>query len=594
MLAQLARYALDRGLAAEPGFASKAVRWNLAFRPDGSYLGTFGLGDSEAKKNPGHSFPRCPELSQPEIKRGGSGCRHFLVDSADVATLYSDTPDDPKILAKHAYFVGLLRQASAVVPDLAVPAAGLEDPEVLAQIAADLRSQKAKPTDKVTVSLEGRSPAFFVEGDDWHDWWRSFRRGLGRDSGAAAAEPAAGTFRCLVSGELVAPTPTHPKINGLSDVGGLAMGDVLASFKQDSFCSYGLEQAANAAVSEENAAAYRAALNHLLAHQSERLAHVKVVYWFQRAVPREDNPFLLFFAGDPSVTQAAAHQQARQLLRSVQGGELPPNLQNNRYAVLTLSGASGRVMVRDWQEGSFEELVEALNAWFDDLEIVHREGGRSAPVPKFHALLGALVRDKLDEVPAPVETDLWRAVLRPRAPFPRTVMARALARFRADLLAGQPFHHARMALLKAFHVRQGDRHMHPGLNENHPAAAYQCGRLLSLLAAVQYRALGDVGAGVVQRYYAAASATPALVLGRLVRTAQFHLDKLDRGLARFHEARIAGVMSRLEAIPQTLTLDEQSLFALGYYHQIAADRVRTSASAAAAPETAVPQETDHV
>ena len=136
--------------------------------------------------------------------------------------------------------------------------------------------------------------------------------------------------------------------------------------------------------------------------------------------------------------------------------------------------------------------------------------------------------------------------------------------------------------------------MDPHLNEEHPAAAYQCGRLMAILAAVQYRALGDVGAGVVQRYYAAASATPALVLGRLVRTAQFHLDKLERGLARWHEARIAGVMSRLgDGIPTTLGLEGQSLFALGYYQQIAFDRSRTRQEdpAGATPDTV--QETEH-
>jgi len=126
--------------------------------------------------------------------------------------------------------------------------------------------------------------------------------------------------------------------------------------------------------------------------------------------------------------------------------------------------------------------------------------------------------------------------------------------------------------------------MEPILNEDHPDPAYQCGRLLAMLAAVQHRALGDVGAGVVQRYYAAASATPALVLGRLTRTAQFHLDKLDRGLARWHEARLASVWGRIrDRVPPTLTLEEQSLFALGYYQQIASDRARTTRPAAGAP-----------
>lgn len=120
-------------------------------------------------------------------------------------------------------------------------------------------------------------------------------------------------------------------------------------------------------------------------------------------------------------------------------------------------------------------------------------------------------------------------------------------------------------------------HLLPILNESHPSAAYQCGRLLAVFAQVQQRALGDVGAGVVERYYAAASSTPSLVLGRLTRTSQFHLNKLDPGLARWWEDRIAAIWSRLgDNVPKTLTLEEQSLFALGYYQQLAELRRRSN------------------
>ena len=97
---------------------------------------------------------------------------------------------------------------------------------------------------------------------------------------------------------------------------------------------------------------------------------------------------------------------------------------------------------------------------------------------------------------------------------------------------------------------------------------------MAVLADVQRAALGEVGAGVVQRYYAAASATPALVLGRLTRTSQFHLDKLPRGSNigekdwyNEHFMRIWGCIK--DNIPPVLTLEEQSLFALGYYQQMA-------------------------
>ena len=130
--------------------------------------------------------------------------------------------------------------------------------------------------------------------------------------------------------------------------------------------------------------------------------------------------------------------------------------------------------------------------------------------------------------------------------------------------------------------------MHVNLNPDHPDPAYHCGRLMAIFAALQYRALGNVGAGVVQRYYAAASSTPALVLGRLTRSAQFHLDKLERGGAYYFEGLLAEVWSHIrDRVPATLSLEQQSLFALGYYQQIAHDRgIRRETGAVAASRDA--------
>ena len=106
---------------------------------------------------------------------------------------------------------------------------------------------------------------------------------------------------------------------------------------------------------------------------------------------------------------------------------------------------------------------------------------------------------------------------------------------------------------------------------------YQCGRLLAVLSELQRAALGDVGAGVVERFYPSASSTPALVLGRLVQNAQNHLQKLrgDRpGLAYWFDEQIQTVLSAVPvaALPKTLSLEQQSLFALGFYQQKAAPR----------------------
>lgn len=111
----------------------------------------------------------------------------------------------------------------------------------------------------------------------------------------------------------------------------------------------------------------------------------------------------------------------------------------------------------------------------------------------------------------------------------------------------------------------------PYLSEDHPNPAYHCGRLLAVLAKLQRTALPGVEAGVVQRYYAAASATPALVLGRLVRTSNFHMNKIEsKGLVHWYENVIADIWTRIsEKVPSTLSLEDQTTFALGYYQQLA-------------------------
>ena len=558
MLTHLVQYARSHSLVAEPGFAPKTVRWSLLLDPRSRSVEVVDLA---AEGGAGHTFSKAPELSQPEIKRGGSGCRHFLIDNADVVILLADDPDDPKLRAKHNYFTGLLRKASAIMPRLADMAAVLEDEGVLANLRDTLRSLKAKPTDKMTFAIQGETPFHPVESDLWHDWWRAFRRTLGAEASEKAARRPAGDGRlvpCLASGELVEPAATHPKISGLSDVGGLSMGDALASFKQDSFCSYGLSQSANAPVSEEMAAAYRAALNHLIAERSRRLVKIKVLWWFKNPIPAKDDPVARLFAGEPG------------------GGGL--GAATDHYHILTLSGASGRVMVRDWLEGPIDELAARANAWFEDLSIVRRDGTGLAPPPKLLAVLASLVRD-LSDLPAPWESMMLRIALRGER-IPAQAQTAALGRLKVEILRNEPFNHARMGLLKAFHVRQGDSAMQPNLNEKHPAPAYQCGRLMAVLAALQYRALRDFGVGAVQRTYAAASSTPALVLGRLTRTAQAHLNKLDPSLARWFENRLAEIWNELQgSIPSTLSLEEQSLFALGYYQQLAADRQRAQEAA---------------
>lgn len=163
-------------------------------------------------------------------------------------------------------------------------------------------------------------------------------------------------------------------------------------------------------------------------------------------------------------------------------------------------------------------------------------------------------------------------------PLPDTIASRNLAYIKSKLMntdddsSGDNLDRIACAMLKAWLIRhqtyKGGQQMKTEMNPNHSSPAYHAGRLMAVLASLQDSALKDVGAGVVQRYYAAASSTPNLVMGRLVRGAQYHINKLDKGLAKWYEDRIQEIMMCLgDGIPATLDLEGQTLFALGYYQQ---------------------------
>ena len=142
----------------------------------------------------------------------------------------------------------------------------------------------------------------------------------------------------------------------------------------------------------------------------------------------------------------------------------------------------------------------------------------------------------------------------------------------------------------------------PYYDPNFPNAAYHCGALMAVYADLQRAAMPGVNAGIVQRYYASASRTPKLVLGQLERLAKYHLAKLDkRYLAQLYEDRLNEpycffAAEGLNSLPTTLTLEEQSYFAIGYRQmsaRLVADRKKAAAdknSAAENPETTEQEE----
>jgi len=134
--------------------------------------------------------------------------------------------------------------------------------------------------------------------------------------------------------------------------------------------------------------------------------------------------------------------------------------------------------------------------------------------------------------------------------------------------------HHRVAVIKAVLRRTYEREVTVSLDESNDDCAYLLGRLFAAIEKLQSAAAGgDLNATIRDRYYGSASTTPAAVFGRLLSLSMHHASKTkDDGRGILAEKAKGDIMARLPAsrFPRTLRLDEQGLFAIGYYHQRAA------------------------
>ena len=107
-------------------------------------------------------------------------------------------------------------------------------------------------------------------------------------------------------------------------------------------------------------------------------------------------------------------------------------------------------------------------------------------------------------------------------------------------------------------------------SNTHPG--YRLGRLFAVLERIQEEAAGGHGkinATIRDRFYGAASGTPATVLPLLVRLKNHHLGKSENvGRRRNLESLLGEIINGLPPrFEPHLTLDGQGRFAVGYYQQ---------------------------
>lgn len=397
-------------------------------------------------------------------------------------------------------------------------------------------------------------------------------------------------MNCLVCGEDKPVQHNLPvKIRGVPD--GHTAGTSLVSFNAGAFESYGLKRSLNSPICRDCGEKFAHTANALIADEQSRLYVGPTVYLFWSRDPEFFSPVELLRspeAGDVAQLLAdvgAGRDETGGLLKrnqdaaTVKEAFLAPMtgrdgavgvVGEDAFYAVGLSASGGRTVVRQWLETSVGEVKANLAQWFALQRLADRESEEGRPYGVF-ALAASLYHDA-NQIPAHLPPLLMGAALHGKR-LPPGLLTLAVQRNRSE----QGLTRNRATLIKMVLTSQGGDPMDEqlvGLNEEHPSAAYHCGRLLAELENAQYTAIPNIKATITDRYFGSAASAPASVFGSLIRGAQAHLSNLRKGEERKRRAaqaidrKIGEICVRIgDEFPSTLNLKEQALFSLGYYHQ---------------------------
>jgi len=590
ILQRLYELAQRENLLEDPAVVLKQVACRIDIDGDGNFLGLHDLRERVGKPGRGKSPPKVYMAGgkslavpvRPVVRDASENWKTtdpaaagkekpavFLADTiARVLPVDRLIDEDKreKFASQRGTFWRFLRHAISELKrdDLQAAAKfadGIEtDADLAERICVAVESLGLSTSDLCTLALSDEMGKCLIERDDIRDWWRDF---FGADF---AVQQAAGTKGlCQVTGrETTIGASVKTKIKGLVPIG--CRADAYLVTGLDAADSFNLVGAEASMVSPEGIDGFTRALNALIANAfdgkttSHRVGGVMFLFWTRQ---QQSQQFMVLFEPDP--------EQVASLLSTLsKGRERSRDLDNEAFYLLTLSGNSARVVVRDYLETTLAEIQKALAGWFRDLTIadISRDGqGFPTSIFPLWQLVISTAFDS-DGVAPDTPARLMAAAIR-GLPVADSILNSCLRRLRAE--GAQGFQTARMALIKLILVRKGVA-MTETLNADDSHPAYIYGRLLAVFEQIQYDAMGDVNANVVDKFYGTFSAAPALVFSRLFANAQNHLRKTKSekpGAYVNNDKLLSEIVSLLPAAPPSgqLALKDQGRFALGYYHQ---------------------------
>ena len=377
--------------------------------------------------------------------------------------------------------------------------------------------------------------------------------------------------RCLITGEETVPEKIHPAVKGVP--GAQSSGAALVSFNAPAFCSYGKEQNLNAPVSKYAAFAYTSALNYLIADRTHRkfFGDSVVVYWAENGETDYQDAFSMLMDCDgEGLTNADLDDAMRRISQGMavkwQAGTLDPEA---RFYILGIAPNAARLSVRFFLRDTFGKMVEHLYLHAKQIEIVPDRKTESLMLPLWRLLKATVNEKSKDKTASPkMVGETLRAILT-GGRYPATLYQQVQLRIKAD----REITWERMAIVKAYLLRNSKDEiikeaMTVQLNDQTTYQPYVLGRLFAVMEAVQERANPGINATIKDKYFSSACATPAVVFPTLLNLKDKHIRKLDGGIRIYYEKQVSELMLLLrEDYPAHLSLQDQGVFQIGYYHQ---------------------------
>lgn len=557
-----------RGEAEAPGFSREKISFAVVLSKDGEVVDVMDLRTAGKKRQP--VLREVPAA----VKRTVAIVPNRLWDKS-AYVLGRTAGEGRRTAEEHAAFKALHRELLAGSGDPGLTA--------LARFLADWDPARFDEP-PFTPEMLDQNIVFRLDGELGFIHEREAARRLIATETRSGEED--GEF-CLVTGRRAPTARLHPTIKGVN--GAQSSGASLVSFNLDAFTSYGKEQGANAPTSEAAAFRYGAALNRMLDRGSANrlrrgIGDATVVFWADTSetvneaqASAAEGTFSFFLEPEDPAPEADDDQQEAAKLRDaltkvseVRAVEdLGLNLvSGTRMHVLGLAPNAARLSVRYWLTDTIDAFAGRLGRHYEDLRIEPTPTGWGlAPSVGRILVRTTALQEKFENIPPLLAGEVTRAVLDGQ-PYPRSWLAATIIRLRAGDNPRSGWHAA--AIKACLNRTLDDKEKLPvALDPNREDRAYQLGRLFAVLEAAQYAALGRVNAPIGDRYYAAASATPARVFGTLLRGLKNHVaDARKRGQGGWIEPKVAEIVAKLPPdLPKTLRLEEQGRFAIGYYHE---------------------------